>query len=154
MNLYNQVIKKLIIQGITTSVAESCTGGLLSYKISSIPGVSIIYYAGLVVYSNKSKSSILKIPSRLILKYGAVSKEIAKQMLNGLYNKNKSKLCICTTGIAGPTGGTKDKPVGLVFIGIRYKNKKIIIKKEYIGTRKQIQKKTVLDIFKKLNVLI
>ena len=154
MDLFNKVVKKLINKGITTSVAESCKGGLLSYKISSISGVSNIYFGGFVVYSNKLKSSILKISSKLILKYGAVSKEIAEQMLAGLYNKNKSQLCICTTGIAGPTGGTKNKPVGLVFIGIRYNNKKIIIKKKYIGTRKQIQKKTVQDIFKKLDSLI
>ena len=154
MILYNKVIKKLINQSITTSVAESCTGGLLSYKISSISGVSKIYFAGFIVYANQSKSSILNVSSKFILKYGAVSKEVAKQMLKGLYNKNKSQLCICTTGIAGPTGGTKYKPVGLVFIGIRYNNKQIIIKKKYKGTRKQIQKKTVKDIFKKLDSLI
>ena len=154
MKLYSKVIKKLIIQGISTSVAESCTGGLLSYKITSIPGVSKIYHVGLIVYSNKSKSSILKIPVKLIKKYGAVSKEVANQMLIGLYNLSKSKLCICTTGIAGPEGGTKNKPVGLVYIGIRYKNKKIIVKKKYKGTRMQIQKKTVMDIFKKLDLLI
>ena len=154
MNLYNKVIKKLIIKGITTSVAESCTGGLLSSTITSIPGVSNIYFAGIVVYSNKSKSTILKIPSKLISKYGAVSKVIASQMLHKLYKKTKSKLCICTTGIAGPTGNTKDKPIGLVFIGIKYKNKNLIFKKKYRGTRKQIQKKTVQDIFKKLYFLI
>ena len=154
MILYNKVIKKLINRGITTSVAESCTGGLLSSKISSISGVSNIYFIGLVVYSNKSKSIILNIPSKIIFKYGAVSKEIAKQMLDNLYKITKSQLCICTTGIAGPTGGTQDKPIGLVFIGIRYRNKNIIIKKNYKGTRKQIQKKTVEDIFKKIDTLI
>ena len=154
MKLYSRVIKKLIIQDISTSVAESCTGGLLSYKIASIPGVSNIYHVGLVVYSNESKSSILKIPVKLISMYGAVSKEVANQMLIGLYNISKSKLCICTTGIAGPEGGTKNKPVGLVYIGIQYKNKKIIIKKKYKGTRMQIQKKTVMDIFNKLDLLI
>ena len=154
MILYNKVIKKLINRGITTSVAESCTGGLLSSKISSISGVSNIYFIGLIVYSNKSKSVILNIPSKIIFKYGAVSKEIAKQMLDNLHKITKSQLCICTTGIAGPTGGTQDKPIGLVFIGIRYRNKNIIIKKNYKGTRKQIQNKTVNDIFKKINTLI
>ena len=154
MILYNKVIKKLINRGITTSVAESCTGGLLSSKISSISGVSNIYFIGLVVYSNKSKSIILNIPSKIIFKYGAVSKEIAKQMLDNLYKITKSQLCICTTGIAGPTGGTKNKPIGLVFIGIRYQNKNIILKKKYRGTRKQIQNKTVKDIFEKLDTLM
>ena len=154
MNLFNKVIKKLIDQNTTISVAESCTGGLLCSKITSFSGVSNIFYVGLVVYSNKSKSSILNIPSKIIFKYGAVSKEIAKQMLDNLHKITKSQLCICTTGIAGPTGGTQDKPIGLVFIGIRYRNKNIIIKKNYKGTRKQIQKKTVEDIFKKIDTLI
>ena len=130
MNLFNKVIKKLIDRNTTISVAESCTGGLLCSKITSFSGASNIFYVGLVVYSNKSKSSILKIPSKYISKYGAVSSQLAKQMLYNLHNKTKSQLCICTTGIAGPTGGTKNKPVGLVFIGIRYQNKNIILKKK------------------------
>ena len=153
MNLFKKVIKKLISKGITISVAESCTGGLLSYKIASFPGVSKIYYLGLVVYANESKSSILNISSTLISKYGSVSNQLAKLILRNLYKKTKSQLCICTTGIAGPNGGTKNKPVGLVFIGIKYKNKEIIIKKKYTGTRKQIQNKTVQDIFKKIDTL-
>ena len=154
MNLYYKVIKKLINKGITTSVAESCTGGLLSSKITSISGVSKIYFAGLIIYSNKSKSSILKVPSKLISKHGAVSKEITINILHNLHNKTKCKLCICTTGIAGPTGSSINKPVGLVYIGIKYRKKNIIIKKIYKGTRKQIQNKTVQDIFKKLDTLI
>ena len=154
MILYNKVIKKLINRGITTSVAESCTGGMLSSKIVDVSGASKIYYLGLVVYSNKSKSSILNIPSKLISKYGAVSSQLVKQILHNLQKKTKSQLCICTTGIAGPTGETKNKPIGLVFIGIRYNNKNIIIKKKYKGTRKQIQNKTIQDIFKTIDTLI
>ena len=125
MNLFNKVVKKLINRGITTSVAESCTGGLLSSKITEVSGVSKIFYLGLILYSYQSKSSIINIPSKIIAKYGAVSSQLAKQMLHNLHKKTKSQLCICTTGIAGPTGGSKNKPVGLVFIGIRYKNKNI-----------------------------
>ena len=154
MNLFNKVINKLITRKITTSVAESCTGGLLSSKIVGFSGVSKIYYAGFVVYSNKSKSSILNISSKLISKYGAVSSQIAKQMLNKLYKKTKCQLCISTTGIAGPSGGTNNKPVGLIFIGIKYNNKYFIIKKKYRGTRNQIRKKTIKDIFKKIDTLI
>ena len=154
MKLFSKVVKKLIYNNITTSVAESCTGGLLSSKITSIPGVSKIYYLGLVVYSNNSKLSILNISNKLINKYGVVSKQSAKQILQNLYKLTKSQLCICTTGIAGPNGGTVDKPVGLVFVGIKYKNKIIIIKKKYKGTRIQIQNKTVQDIFKTINKLI
>ena len=154
MKLSNKVVKKLINKDISTSVAESCTGGLLSSKITSVSGVSKIFYLGLVVYSNQSKSTILNIPSKFIFKYGAVSSQLISKALHNLHKKTKSKLCICTTGIAGPTGGSKNKPVGLVFIGIRYKNKNIIIKKNYKGTRKQIQNKTVQDIFKKIDTLI
>ena len=154
MKLSNKVVKKLINKDISTSVAESCTGGLLSSKITSVSGVSKIFYLGLVVYSNQSKSTILNIPSKFIFKYGAVSSKLISKALHNLHKKTKSKLCICTTGIAGPTGGSKNKPVGLVFIGIRYKNKNIIIKKNYKGTRKQIQNKTVQDIFKKIDTLI
>ena len=123
MKLFNKVVKKLINKDISTSVAESCTGGLLSSKITSVSGVSKIFYLGLVVYSNQSKSTILNIPSKFIFKYGAVSSQLISKALHNLHKKTKSKLCICTTGIAGPTGGSKNKPVGLVFIGIRYKNK-------------------------------
>ena len=154
MNLYFKIIKKLINQGITVSVVESCTGGLLSSKITSVSGVSNIYYAGFTLYSNKAKSLILKIPSKLIIKYGSVSKEVAKKLVINLHKKTKSLLCISTTGIAGPKGGTKKKPVGLVYIGIKYQNTTIILKKKYKGTRKEIQNKTVKDIFKKLDILI
>ena len=154
MKLFSKVVKKLINNNISTSLAESCTGGLLSSKITSISGVSKIYYLGLVVYSNNSKLSILNITNKLINKYGVVSKQSAKQILQNLYKLTKSQLCICTTGIAGPNGGTVDKPVGLVFIGIKYKKKIIIIKKKYKGTRIQIQNKTVHDIFKTIDKLI
>ena len=154
MKLFSKVVKKLIYNNISTSVAESCTGGLLSSKITSIPGVSKIYYLGLVVYSNNSKLSILNISNKLINRYGVVSNQLAKQILQNLYKLTKSQLCICTTGIAGPNGGKVDKPVGLVFIGIKYKKKILIIKKKYKGTRIQIQNKTVQDIFKTIDKLI
>ena len=154
MKLFSKVVKKLINNNISTSLAESCTGGLLSSKITSISGVSKIYYLGLIVYSNNSKLSILNISNKLINRYVVVSNQLAKQILQNLYKLTKSQLCICTTGIAGPNGGTTDKPVGLVFIGIKYKKKIIIIKKKYKGTRIQIQNKTVQDIFKTIDKLI
>ena len=102
MKLLRKVVKKLINNNISTSIAESCTGGLLSSKIISISGVSKIYYLGLIVYSNNSKLSILNISNKLINKYGIVSKQSAKQIIQNLYKLTKSQLCICTTGIAGP----------------------------------------------------
>ena len=130
MLFINKIIKKILKKNITVSVAESCTGGLLASKFTSTPGISKVFNMGLIVYSNKSKSSLLKIPNVKIKKYGAVSKEICSNMLLGLKKISKSNLCITTTGIAGPSGGTKKKPVGIVYIGISY-NKKTIIKKNY-----------------------
>lgn len=154
MNLSEKVIKKLIKKDIALSVAESCTGGLLSLKITNIPGVSKIFNMGLIVYSNNAKSLILKIPLSSIQKYGSVSNQIAKKMVENLKKISKSKLCISTTGITGPSGGTKNKPIGLIHVGIIYNNNTIIFKKIYKGTRKQIQKKTIQDIFKKIDTLI
>tara|TARA_B100001093_G_C26676295_1_gene948435 strand:+ start:339 stop:815 length:477 start_codon:yes stop_codon:yes gene_type:complete len=110
------------------SVAESCTGGKLSGAITSISGSSKVFKLGLITYSNKSKIEILKIKKNIIKKYGAVSKECCESMLINLSKIAKTSYSIAITGIAGPSGGTKKKPVGLVFIGIRNK-KNIFIKK-------------------------
>ena len=150
----NKIIKKLLRKNISVSVAESCTGGLLSYKICSIPGVSKIFNMGLITYSNKSKCYLLKITPHYLKKYGAVSKETALIMVKKLKKISKSKLCISTTGIAGPSGGNKIKPVGLVYIGINYNNKVFVLKKKFKGTRNQIQNKTIKSIFLNLDKLI
>jgi len=107
MKYFSKIIKKLISKKISISVAESCTGGLLSSKFTSFSNISKVFNVGLIVYSNKAKIKILNIPKNLIKINGAVSEEVAKEMLNQLYRKTKSKLCISTTGIAGPSGGTK-----------------------------------------------
>jgi len=151
---YNKTIKKLLKKNISISIAESCTGGLLSLKFTSVTGISKIFNMGLIVYSNKSKSIFLKINENDLKKYGAVSQETAYLMVNNLQSLTNSKLCVSTTGIAGPTGGTKSKPIGLVFIGIKYKNKTIILEKKFNGTRSQIQLKTVKAIFNKIEKLI
>ena len=154
MNLYKSTINKLIKKNISVSVAESCTGGLLSSTIVSIPGVSRIFNMGLIVYSNQAKIKLLKVNKNKLNKFGAVSKETAKMMIINLSKISKSKLCISTTGIAGPAGELKNKPVGLVFIGIKYKSKNIIFKKKFKGTRKIIQKKTIDYIFKTIKSLV
>ena len=154
MSSFNKVIKILLKRNITISVAESCTGGLLSSKITSKKGVSKIFNMGLITYSNKAKSDLLKIYPKYIKKYGAVSHETATIMVKNLHKLSKSKLCISTTGIAGPTGFTKTKPVGLVFIGIKYKNKITVLKKNFKGSRNQTQQKTVKTIFTILEKLI
>tara|TARA_B100000686_G_C16711627_1_gene929507 strand:+ start:114 stop:578 length:465 start_codon:yes stop_codon:yes gene_type:complete len=154
MSLYNKVIKKLIENNVTVATAESCTGGLLAHTFTKNSGVSKIYKTGIICYSNSSKIKNLGISSLIINKFGAVSAEVAKYMVNKLQKKEKSSLCISTTGIAGPNGATRKKPIGLVYIGIKYNSKTYIFKKIFIGSRLQIQKNTVKFIFITLKKLI
>ena len=136
--------KKLIKKNITLSVAESCTGGLLSSKFTRLSGSSKYFQMGLVTYSNKAKIKILKVNKKIINKYGSVSPECCKAMVQGLSRISKSKINISITGIAGPNGGTKDKPVGLVYIGVKNKNKILITKNIFNQkSRKAIQNATV-----------
>ena len=118
----------LIENNYTIATAESCTGGLLSSRFTDISGSSNFVKQNFVTYSNEAKSEILNVPSEIIKKYGAVSEDCAYLMAEGLHNRTNCDLCICTTGIAGPTGGTKEKPVGLIYISVYY-NKKINVKK-------------------------
>ena len=136
--------KKLIKKKTTISVAESCTGGLLSSKLTKLSGSSKYFKMGLITYSNNAKINILKVKKGIIDKYGAVSQECCKSMVENLSKLSKSKINLSITGIAGPKGGTKNKPVGLVFIGIKKRNKIIIIKKLF-GKKKRsiIQNNTV-----------
>ena len=154
MYSYNIIIRKILSKNISISIAESCTGGLLSSKFTSVAGISKIFNLGLIPYSNKSKSSLLKISQNDLKKYGSVSHQTASLMVKNLHQLTKSKLCISTTGIAGPSGGTKIKPVGLIYFGIKYGNKTIISEKKFNGSRLQIQQKTVKAIFTTLEKLI
>ncbi len=154
MSLLNKTINNLLLKNISISTAESCTGGLLSYNFIKHKGISKIFKNGFICYSNESKIKFLKINKSILKKNGAVSSVIAKNMVENLFKITKSNLCITTTGIAGPTGGTKNKPVGLVFIAIKFKNKTKIFKKKFKGTRVQIQKKIISYVFKEINNLI
>ena len=136
--------KKLIKKKITLSVAESCTGGLLSSKFTRLSGSSKYFQMGLVTYSNNAKIKILKVKKKIIDKYGSVSPECCGSMVQGLTKISKSKINISITGIAGPNGGSKQKPVGLVYIGIR--KDKIVKVNRYVFKnrgRNYIQKATV-----------
>jgi len=154
MHSYKIIINKLLKRNISISIAESCTGGLLSSKFTSVAGISKIFNIGLITYSNKSKSSLLKIYQNDLKKYGAVSHQTASLMVKNLQKLTKSQLCISTTGIAGPSGGTKVKPAGLIYFGIKYRNKTIVFEKKFKGSRLQIQQKTVKAIFTTLEKLI
>ena len=154
-NLANKLVKKLIKKKIKISFAESCTGGLLSSIITSINGSSKIFNLGLITYSNKAKIEILKVPKKVISKNGAVSNECCLAMVRNLNRISKANISVSITGIAGPNGGTKLKPVGLVYIGIK-KGNKIIIKKNLFKdqNRVSIQKASVIASLKMINKII
>ena len=138
MNLLSKnVVNKLIKKKITISVAESCTGGLLSSSITSISGSSKIFLFGLVTYSNNSKIKLLKVSKKIINNYGAVSKECCESMVKNLSKISKSKISLSITGIAGPKGASLSKPIGLVYIGIK-KGNKIIIQKNLFNNKNRI----------------
>jgi len=105
------------------SIAESCTGGLLSSAITSVSGSSKVFTLGLVAYSNQSKTKVLKVPKNIIRKYGSVSEQVCLTMVKNLNKISKTNISISITGIAGPSGGTKIKPVGLVYVGIKKGNR-------------------------------
>ena len=143
-----KIIAILIKKKITLSVAESCTGGMLAQSITSVSGSSQVFSFGIVTYSNQSKIKYLKVPYKIIKNNGAVSEECCRSMLVNLAKISKAKLYLAITGIAGPNGGTKEKPVGLVYIGIK-KNKKIKIKK-YLFLRKSRKKIRICSVIKSL----
>ena len=139
-----QIVNLLKKKKITLSTAESCTGGMLAQTITSISGASSVFKFGLITYSNQSKIKYLKVPRSIINKYGAVSEECCYSMLSNLSKISKTKMNIATTGITGPTGGSKLKPVGLVYIGIKNRKKVIVKKFKFINRgRKYLQKATV-----------
>ena len=122
------LIRLLTKKKLKISFAESCTGGLLASTITSISGASKVFDLGLVTYSNQAKIKVLKVDKKIIKKYGAVSHECCSSMVNNLSKISKANINVSITGIAGPKGGTKQKPVGLVYIGIKKGNKTQIIK--------------------------
>lgn len=149
------IIQRLIKNKLSISVAESCTGGMLSSTITSISGASKIFNIGLVTYSNLAKIKLLKVSSSNIKRYGAVSEKCCLKMVEGLSKLSKSKINISITGIAGPKGGSKNKPVGLVYIGIK-KGKKISINKYLFKNknRENIRKNSVKEALKLIDKFI
>ena len=121
--LGKNIVKKLIKNKLKISIAESCTGGLLSSAITSVSGSSKVFNLGLVTYSNQSKINLLKVPKNIIKKYGTVSEQVCLAMVKNISKIDKADMSVSITGIAGPSGGTKKKPVGLVYIGVMKTNK-------------------------------
>ncbi len=142
--LSQRIVKLLSKKKLNISFAESCTGGLLSSSITSISGSSKVFTLGLVTYSNQSKINSLKVPKKIITKHGAVSYETCLSMVKNLNKISKTNISLSITGVAGPKGGTKKKPVGLVFIGIKKGNKLLVNKYLFKNkNRNSIQKSTV-----------
>ena len=141
--------KKLIKKKLTISVAESCTGGLLAHNLTKLANSSKYFQMGLTTYSNQSKIKLLKVNKKIINKYGAVSHECCKAMVKNLSKISKSKINVSITGIAGPGGSSKNKPVGLVYIGIK-NDKTLLIEENFFKTKKRysIQSLTVKKVIK------
>jgi len=152
MNLNQKIVLLLKKKKFKLTIAESCTGGMLSSAITSVSGSSKVFTMGLVTYSNQAKTNVLKVPKKIIKKNGAVSVQCCLAMVNNLNKIGKSKVCVSITGIAGPKGGSKLKPVGLVHIGIRV-GKKVVVNKCNFKNKGRlfIQKQTVK---KTLNLLL
>ena len=137
-NMSKKLVKLLSKKKLKISFAESCTGGLLSSSITSISGSSKVFTVGLVTYSNQAKINILKVPKKVIMKNGAVSYETCLSMVKNLNKISNTSISVSITGVAGPKGGTKEKPVGLVYIGVK-KGKKIVLKRTYSKIKIEVQ---------------
>tara|TARA_B100000700_G_scaffold64649_1_gene71340 strand:- start:193 stop:666 length:474 start_codon:yes stop_codon:yes gene_type:complete len=150
--LSQKVVNLLNKKSLKISFAESCTGGLLSSAITSISGSSKVFTLGFVTYSNQAKIKILKVPKKIIMKHGAVSYQTCLAMVKNLNKISKTNISVSITGVAGPKGGTKEKPIGLVYIGIK-KGNKTLVKKNLFKSNKRslIQKATVI---KALNLIL
>jgi PncC family amidohydrolase len=151
-NLPQKVVRLLIKKRLKISFAESCTGGLLSSSITSINGSSKVFEIGLVTYSNKSKISTLKVPKKTIMKHGAVSFETCLFMVKNLNKISKTNISVSITGIAGPKGKTKKKPVGLVYIGIKKGNKTLVRKYLFKNKKRTSIQKAAVN--KSLNLIL
>ena len=140
--LLNNVSDMLKKNNFTIATAESCTGGLIAHILTNVSGSSEYFDRGVVSYSNKAKLEILKVSDRVLSEHGAVSAEVAKDMAEGIRKISNADIGLSTTGIAGPTGGTKDKPVGLVYIAVSISNQTVVKKFQFSGNRLQNKEST------------
>ena len=150
--LSQKVVKLLSKKRLKISLAESCTGGLLSSSITSISGSSKVFTLGLVTYSNQAKINILKVPKKIIANHGAVSYETCLSMARNLNKISKTNISVSITGVAGPKGGTKQKPVGLVYIGIKKSNKTLVKRYIFKNKKRNLIQKTSVN--KALNLIL
>jgi PncC family amidohydrolase len=150
LSLSSEVGSALVDHGFTISVAESCTGGLLSHTLTGISGSSAYFMGGVVAYSNQIKEQVLGVKTGTLIEHGAVSEQTACEMAEGIRNQFKTDIGLSTTGIAGPTGGTAEKPVGLVWIGISTSVATQAFECYFIGDRLEVMRRTVMEILTRL----
>lgn len=154
LSLSSEVGSALLDHGYTISTAESCTGGLLSHTLTRISGSSAYFIGGVVAYSNQIKEQVLGVGIGTLIDHGAVSEQTACEMAEGIRNQFNTDIGLSTTGIAGPTGGTVDKPVGLVWIGISTPDGTQAFKCYFEGGRLEVMHSTVMEILTRLRVML
>ncbi len=151
---YDQFVRLLRAKELTISTAESCTGGLIAAYITDIPGSSKVFLGGVVSYSNAMKRKWLKVKLETLEQYGAVSQNTVEEMLDGILNETGSDIAIAVSGIAGPGGGTDEKPVGTVFIGVAYNTKKVIHRCSFTGSRKIVRQRSADKILEMISEIL
>ena len=145
--MIDAVLDYLIENKITVATAESCTAGLIAARIGDRSGVSEIFSEGFVTYSNAAKEKNLGVPCEILANHGAVSEETARAMAEGVCRVTRARLGLSSTGIAGPTGGTKEKPVGLVYMGVCLDGKTTVVRRVFEGSRAEVRAQTVETVF-------
>lgn len=145
--MIDKVIAFLIENKITVATAESCTAGLIAARLGDVSGISEIFSEGFVTYSNEAKEKNLGVSHKTLERFGAVSEETAREMAEGVCRRTGARLGLSATGIAGPTGGTPDKPVGLVYIGVCLDSKTTVVRSVFSGDRAQVRASTVEAVF-------
>ncbi len=143
----DKLFELLKFNNLTISTAESCTGGMIASAITNVSGASAFFGTGVVTYSNEAKMKLIGVNKETLDKYGAVSEQTATEMAEGVLKLGESDVSVAVTGIAGPTGGTTEKPVGLVYIGVSGKNGTYVYKNIFNGNRDEVRKQTVSTAF-------
>lgn len=151
---YDQLVRLLRTKELTISTAESCTGGLIAAYITDIPGSSKVFLGGVVSYSNTMKRKWLNVKLETLEQYGAVSQNTVEEMLDGILNVTGSDIAVAVSGIAGPGGGTDEKPVGTVFIGVAYNTKKVIHRCSFTGSRKKVRQRSADKILEVISEML
>ena len=151
-SLQEEVVRLLERSGLTLATAESCTGGLIAERITDVPGSSNIFLGSVVSYSNELKEKILHVSPGTLELYGAVSEETCHEMLNGIAEATGADIVLAVTGIAGPGGGTVEKPVGLVYTGIRINGENFVTENHFSGNRQQVRERTCVTILNELRL--